>query len=212
MSFAPKTILGVDRMNSDPQKPYKTESGIKLLVYYIRQDDPKKCTAVHLNKMGKVELVHKAGNLPRNAVLLNPFSTKALSIEDLPAIQTKGLIGLDCSWVSAKKVFGIEEGNEVQLKSTRSWRFVDRILPYLLAANPVNYGKPCKLSTAEALAAGLYIVGYKKDARYLMEGFKWGENFFALNFELLEAYADAKSSLEVVQIQNDYLDTIYKKE
>ncbi|MCK5183826.1 MAG: hypothetical protein KAQ95_05935, partial [Candidatus Heimdallarchaeota archaeon] len=116
-------------MNSDPQRPYKTESGVKLLVYYIRQDDPKKCTAVHLNKMGKVELVHKAGNLPRNAVLLNPFSTKALSIEDLPVIQTKGLIGLDCSWVSAKKVFGIEEGNEVQLKSTRSWRFVDRILP-----------------------------------------------------------------------------------
>ncbi|MHA1532074.1 MAG: DUF367 family protein [Candidatus Heimdallarchaeota archaeon] len=199
-------------MHSDTRRPYKTESGIKLLVYYIRQDDPKKNTAVHLHKMGKIDLVHKAGNLPRNAVLLNPFSTKALSIEDLPAIQTKGLIGLDCSWVSAKKVFGIEEGNEVQLKSKGGWRFVDRILPYLLAANPINYGKPCKLSTAEALAAGLYIVGYKKDARYLMDGFKWGENFFALNFELLEAYADAKRSLEVVQIESDYLDTIYKKD
>lgn len=199
-------------MNSDPQKPYKTESGVKLLVYYIRQDDPKKCTAVHLNKMGKVEMISKAGNLPKNAVLLNPFSLKALSIEDLPAIQTKGLIGLDCSWVSAKKVFGIEDGDEVRLKSKGSWRFIDRILPYLLAANSVNYGKPCQLSTAEALAAGLYIIGYKKDARSLLNGFKWGESFFALNFELLEAYADAKSSLEVVQIQNDYLDTIYKKE
>jgi len=212
MGFVLKTFFGVVRMNSDTPKPYKTESGVKLLVFYIRQDDPKKCTAVHLNKMGKVEMVHKAGYLPRNAVLLNPFSLKALSIEDLPAIQTKGLIGLDCSWVSAKKVFGIEVGDEIQLKSKGSWRFVDRILPYLLAANPVNYGKPCKLSTAEALAAGLYIVGYKKDARYLLDGFKWGENFFALNFELLEAYADAKSSLEVVKIQNDYLDTIYKKE
>ena len=107
MGFVLKTFFGVVRMNSETPKPYKTESGIKLLVFYIRQDDPKKCTAVRLNKMGKVEMVHKAGYLPRNAVLLNPFSLKALSIEDLPAIQTKGLIGLDCSWVSAKKVFGI---------------------------------------------------------------------------------------------------------
>lgn len=199
-------------MNPDTVKPFKTESGIKLLVYYVRQDDPKKCTAVHLQKMGKVEMIQKVGNLPKNAVLLNPFALKALSIEDLPMIQTKGLIGLDCSWIFAKKVFGIEEGIEVQLKNKGSWRFTDRILPYLLAANPVNYGKPCQLSTAEALAAGLYIVGYKKDARYLLDGFKWGEGFFTLNFELLEAYADAMSSKEVVKIQNDYLDTIYKKE
>ncbi len=199
-------------MNINASGSFKTRSGIKLLVYYVRQDDPKKCTAVHLHKMGKVEMISKAGNLPRNAVLLNPFSLKALSIEDLPMIQTKGLIGLDCSWVAAKEVFGIEENNELQLKSKGSWRFTDRILPYLLAANPVNYGKPCQLSTAEALAAGLYIVGYKEDAHNLLDGFKWGESFFALNYELLEAYAEAKSSLEVVKIQNDYLDIIYNKE
>ena len=211
MGLILKTFVGDVIMDSNILEPYKTKSRIKLLVYYIRQDDPKKCTAVHLQKMGKIEMIHKAGNLPRNAVLLNPFSLKALSIEDLPIMQTKGLIGLDCSWVAAKKVFGIEEDNELQIKSKGSWRFTDRILPYLLAANPVNYGKPCQLSTAEALAAGLYIVGYKEDAINLLDGFKWGESFFALNYELLEAYAEAKSSLDVVKIQNDYLDSIYKK-
>ena len=74
-----------------------------------------------------------------------------------------------------------------------------------MAANPVNYGKPCILSSAEALSATLYIVGYKDEARDLMNSFKWGPHFITLNENLLEAYSEAKNSTEIVEVQNEFL-------
>jgi pre-rRNA-processing protein TSR3 len=74
-----------------------------------------------------------------------------------------------------------------------------------MAANPVNFGKPCKLSSVEALAAALYILGEKERARELLSRVSWGIRFLEVNREPLDLYAAAKDSSEVIRIQGYYL-------
>ncbi len=77
-------------------------------------------------------------------------------------------------------------------------RGTSRCLPVLIAGNPTNYAKATKLSTAEALAGALYVAGFKEEAQKLLSIFAWGHTFLQLNAELLEDYAAAKDSTEVI--------------
>ncbi len=165
---------------------------IPLPLYHANQCDPKKCSGKKLARFRLAILHDSPGKLPREAILLDPFSEQALSPADNPK---KGLVVLDCSWKEVERVFPILE--KLKLRH--------RALPFLLAANPVNYGKPFKLSTVEAFAAALYILGEKENALLILNKFKWGRTFIELNFEPLERYSKAKDSTEIVKIQSEYL-------
>ena len=78
-------------------------------------------------------------------------------------------------------------------------------LPFLLAANPVNYGKPFVLSSAEAIAAALAIFGRQAEADAVLGKFAWGEQFLRLNAEPLEAYRTAGDSAGVVAAQAAFI-------
>jgi len=80
-----------------------------------------------------------------------------------------------------------------------------RSLPFLLAANPVNYGKPYKLSTVEAIAAAYYILGRKETAIRLLEKFSWGMQFVNLNENPLNDYSKANDSNDIEEIEKLYL-------
>ena len=166
---------------------------VKVVVYHAKQCDPKKCTALKLRRHNLVTVVHRIRALPKGSVILNPFSKKAFSPEDRLRIEKRGLTAIDCSWIHADEVFEL------------SMRGASRCLPYLIAANPVNYGAPTKLSTVEALAAALYIVGLKDKAERLLSIFKWGPQFINLNRELLDSYAKTKDSSEVVELQEEFM-------
>jgi pre-rRNA-processing protein TSR3 len=86
----------------------------------------------------------------------------------------------------------------------RSWR-IRRALPFLVAANPVNFGKPCILSSVEALAAALWILGEEQQARDILARVSWGIRFLEVNAEPLSLYASAKDSTEIVKFQSLFL-------
>jgi pre-rRNA-processing protein TSR3 len=167
---------------------------MKVIVYHAGECDPKRCTTRRLDKQGKIKMIKQLKQIPTDALVLDPFATKAVSREDRITVEKYGIVGLDCSWKRIDKSSPLFRGE----KNSRS-------LPFLVAANPNNYGKPCILSTAEAVAATFYIVGLKNNAIQIMSSFKWGPHFIELNKELLEAYSQAKSSREVVMIQNEVI-------
>ena len=168
---------------------------MKIIVFHANECDKKKCTAYKMEKLAKCKIVYKLNQIPKGAIVLNPFAQKAVSPEDKNIVEKRGIIGLDCSW------------NKISSSATFfNLSKYHRSLPFLIAASPVNYGKPCKLSTIEAIAATLYITTFKNEAEDLMNSFKWGHTFIELNFQLLEEYSNAKTSAEVVNIQNDFLE------
>jgi pre-rRNA-processing protein TSR3 len=167
----------------------RVQRPVSIVVYNAKQCDPKKCTALKLKRFGLIRQVIQLRYLPKRAVVLNPFSEKAFSPADRDRMEDFGLVGLDCSWEQAEKVL---------LKHVRG---TSRCLPVLVAGNPVNFGKLTKLTTAEALAAALYIAGFRDQSEELLSVFKWGHTFLEINSGRLEVYASAKDSTEVVELQ-----------
>lgn len=167
------------------------EPRYRLLAYHLDQDDPEKCSARRLARFNLAAIATSIRELPYDGVLLDPQAEKALSSEDS---QCSAVVAVDCSWKKAEEVF-----------ASLQRRMPARALPFLVPANPVNYGKPTKLSTAEAFAAALYILGDVEGAEAVMSKFKWGPHFLQLNRQPLEDYRGAESSLGVVNAMRRYL-------
>lgn len=161
---------------------------MELHVRYEGDDDPEKCTARRLAQFDLAQLHHSTAATPPGLVL-DPFAEQALSPADRPADR---LVALDCSWETAER-------EAFDLRGTH------RALPFLVAANPVNFGNPFELTTVEAFAGALVILGERDRAEQILSKVRWGETFLDLNAEPLRRYADCADSAEVVAVQSEYL-------
>lgn len=163
---------------------------MQLHVRYEGDDDPEKCTARKLARFDLAEL-HRSDRETPFGIVLNPHAERALSPADRE--RSDRLVALDCSWESAGEALFSMAGEH-------------RALPYLVAANPVNFGRPFELTTVEALAAGSIILGERERAEAILSKFRWGHSFLELNEEPLRRYAACADSAEVVTVQGEYLD------
>jgi pre-rRNA-processing protein TSR3 len=163
-----------------------------IFVLQLRQDDPKKCTAAKLVKFRLAKPLYRIRQIPQRSLVLHPFAPTYLTNKDRDQALENGLVAIDCSWEKAETVFGTQiPGRTIKL-------------PTLLAANPVNYAKPGKLSSLEALAASLYITGFPTEAARLLSIFKWGPHFLTLNAQPLNAYATAPDEAELTKAISEF--------
>ena len=167
---------------------------IQLWVYHTAEDDPKKCSARKLARFELVRLANSLKKIPSGLILLDPFAKKSLSPEDIDVARKHGLLALDCSWKTAEHQF-----------SAASDIHHARALPFVVAVNPVNYGKPLKLSTLEAFVAALYILNAVEQAQELVRLYKWAPHFLEMNREPLEDYRRTKNSAEIIELMQQYI-------
>ncbi|EGG23742.1 Hypothetical UPF0293 protein [Cavenderia fasciculata] len=165
---------------------------LKLAMWDFGQCDSKKCTGRKLERLGYVKSINLTNKF--KGIVLTPSGTQSIAPCDRELVQTLGISVVDCSWAKLDTIpFAKMKGGH------------DRLLPFLIAANPVNYGKPFKLTCVEAVAACLYITGFEKEGHQILGGFKWGPSFYSVNKDLFEKYSKCTDSKEVVTVQNEFI-------
>ena len=151
----------------------------RVCLWEFSQNDARRDSGSKLVRQGLARRLDARAAF--RGIVLAADAAQVLSPADAPVIAARGLAGVNCSWRGLDAVPFAALGRP-ELR---------RRLPFLVAANEVNYGKPLYLNTAEALAAALRIAGLTRDAELLLAPFASGAAFFALNADAFEAYAAA---------------------
>lgn len=160
--------------------------------------DPKRCSGKKLMKLGLMRDLHLGQR--HNGVIITPNGKHVVSPADRELLDQYGAAVVECSWARTKEV----QWNKVGGKC-------ERLLPYLVAANTVNYGKPWRLNCVEALAAAFYICGHPDWAEQILEPFSYGESFLQINSSLLKKYAACSDEAEVKKTEEEWMERLERE-
>ncbi|KAI5953971.1 TSR3 [Candida margitis] len=185
-----------DAIAQPPQSKHKFPT--KLAMWDFDHCDPKRCSGKKLERLGLIKNLRVGQKF--QGVVVSPNGKSTVCPNDVEIVEENGAAVVECSWARLDEVpFGKIGGKH------------ERLLPYLVAANPVNYGRPWKLNCVEALAACFAIVGHLDWAELLLENFSWGLTFLKINEELLQVYQQCTDSESVLKAQDEWLDKIEKE-
>jgi pre-rRNA-processing protein TSR3 len=167
-------------------------NNLPLTMWDFEHCDPTRCSGRKLQRQGVIRILKLRESCP--GVVLTPNASKIVSPADREYALVGGVGCVDCSWKELDKV----PWSKMRMGAPR-------LLPFLVAANNVNYGRPMKLNCAEAVAAALFIMGFETQARSTMSHFAYGSEFFEVNKDVFAGYQACKSESEVRAFQDAFL-------
>ena len=170
----------------------KLKDSIVISMWDLKHCNPKRCTGRKLCRLGMCHILRLGQRF--NGIILSPMASKCVSPEDRPIVERNGIAVVDCSWNRLEETpFHKMKGNNL------------RLLPFLIASNPVNYGSAAKLSCVEAIASTLIITGFSDVAELYLSKFKWGKGFPQLNQQYFDKYSKCSDSKDMVETQNQLM-------
>ncbi|KAK3346685.1 hypothetical protein B0T25DRAFT_284005 [Lasiosphaeria hispida] len=171
---------------------------LKAACWDLGHCDPKRCSGKKLMRLGLMRELHLG---QRHAgVIITPNGKQTVSPADAALLDQFGAAVVECSWARTKEV----QWNKVGGKC-------ERLLPYLVAANSVNYGKPWRLNCVEALAAAFYICGHADWAKDVLAPFSYGQAFLDINSSLLKRYAASEDEAGVKRVEAEWMERLDKE-
>ncbi|KAM5443714.1 ribosome biogenesis protein tsr3 [Microsporum ferrugineum] len=188
----PVTKDGMDEQGNRPRAPFQAAC------WDLGHCDPKKCSGKRLMQLGYMRDLGIGHKFP--GVVISPNAKQTLSPADRPLLEQYGAAVVECSWVRVSEVPWSRIGGKTE-----------RLLPYLVAANTVNYGKPWRLNCVEALAATFMICGHEDWAEEVLQHFRYGKPFLEINSQLFKRYAACETEADIKAAEEKWLAKIEKE-
>ncbi|KAF1980957.1 DUF367-domain-containing protein [Aulographum hederae CBS 113979] len=184
----------------DPSKSRETSRRPtwKAACWDLGHCDAKRCSGKKLMRLGLLREL--AVGQKFSGVVISPKARKVVSPADKETLEQYGAAVVEASWKRIEEVRWGKIGGRCE-----------RLLPYLVAANQTNYGKPWRLNCVEALAACFYICGHEDWAEEILESFSYGDAFLEINGQLLKRYAACANEEEIKKAEEEWLAKIEKE-
>ncbi|TVY55069.1 Ribosome biogenesis protein TSR3 [Lachnellula suecica] len=193
---APRT-RGPRNDGEDGEHPASRPS-FKAACWDLGHCDPKRCSGKKLMKIGLMRELHIGQK--HSGVIISPNAKQTISPADRELMEQYGAAVVECSWARVKEVPWPKIGGRCE-----------RLLPYLVAANSVNYGKPWRLNCVEALGAAFSICGHPEWAEEALSHFSYGQSFLDINSSILKRYAACKNEADMKKTEEAWMARLEKE-